>query len=337
MGHTDVPAAYELSPSEIGELDQALGEVEATGDDPGGEELYRRSWELPARLPAGLHEFLDDFRRTEPAAACLIGGLPVDDAALGPTPATWQDAAQSSLSRREELYLALVGMTLGEPFSWSTLQAGRMIHNVLPIAGEGGQQSGHGEVLLEWHVEDAFHPYRCDYLVLLGLRNHDAVATTISSIRDVHIPDDFRTVLAEPRFHILPDDEHLRQVARRDPDHPGLVRMRRMREHPEPVAVLFGDHDDPYLRIDPYFMRALDGEANLALKWLVTELEHALQDVVVDAGSVLVVDNFRAVHGRREFKARFDGTDRWLKKMVVSRDLRRSRDERPSAVSRIVF
>ena len=35
------------------------------------------------------------------------------------------------------------------------------------------------------------------------------------------------------------------------------------------------------------------------------------------AGEVLVLDNYRAVHGRRAFRPRFDGTDRWLKRISV--------------------
>lgn len=235
--------------------------------------------------------------------------------------------------------LALLAMAMGDPFTWSTLQGGRMIQNVLPTVGEEKEQSGHGQVLLEWHTEDGFHPYRCDYLMLLGLRNPDGVATTVSSIRDVTVSAEHRQVLSQPRFLILPDDEHLRQLAQTHPDSLGLTRMRVMRETPQPVAVLFGAPDDPYVRIDPFFMRCLDGdmEAETALKSLIVELDRVQQDVVLNSGDVLIVDNYLAVHGRKEFKARFDGTDRWLKKIVVTRDLRKSRELRQSAGSRVIF
>ncbi|WP_435608638.1 hypothetical protein [Streptomyces sp. C10-9-1] len=216
---------------------------------------------------------------------------------------------------------------------------GRLIQNVLPIAGEEDQQSGHGsDVLLEWHTEDAFHPYRCDYLALFGVRNHDRVPTTLASIRDVRLSAEARAVLSEPRFYILPDDGHLRQLAAVRPDDPGLLPVREMRDNPEPVAVLFGGSDSPYLRIDPFFMRCAesDTEAEVALKELVVELERTQQDVVVDAGTLLVVDNYLAVHGRRAFTTRYDGTDRWLQKAVVTRDLRTSRAARESAAGRLV-
>ena len=60
------------------------------------------------------------------------------------------------------------------------------------------------------------------------------------------------------------------------------------------------------------------------------------QDVLLAPGDVLFIDNYRAVHGRRPFTARYDGTDRWLKRISVSRDLRRSRDARATAAARVI-
>jgi Fe(II)/alpha-ketoglutarate-dependent arginine beta-hydroxylase len=331
--------SYELSADETAVLEELLATPDAAQYDPGEQAFHDNAWQLLARVPFGLRHFLEEFRRNDSAAAFVLRGFGVDDVAVGPTPRNWAEAAATGRTRREEFFLALIGKCLGEVFSWPTLQSGRMIQNVLPIAGEEHQQSGHGsDVMLEWHTEDAFHPYRCDYLALFGVRNHDRVPTTLASIRDVSLPDATRKVLSEERFYILPDDEHLQQLAVERPDDPGLMRMREMRNDPQPVAVLFGAPDSPYLRIDPFFMRCVDGdaEAEVALKELVAELERAQQNVVVEAGTLLVVDNYLAVHGRRAFAARYDGTDRWLQKAVITRDLRRSRASRESAAARLV-
>jgi Fe(II)/alpha-ketoglutarate-dependent arginine beta-hydroxylase len=331
---------FDLSTAELAELESLLTELNEAGHDPGREQLHDQAWALTARLPAGLREFLENFRLNDPAAAFMIRGLPVDDTVVGPTPAHWSAAASSIRTRREELFASLIGNCLGDVFSWSTLQDGRMVHNVLPVAGEEQAQSGHGsDALLEWHTEDGFHPHRCDYLGLFGVRNHDRVPTVLASIRDVDLPDGAKQVLSERRFHILPDNEHLQQLAERKPIHPGLLRMRQMRENPEPVAVLFGATDSPYLRIDPYFMTLaeVDDDAAQALKLLITELDRVRMDLVVEPGCMLVVDNYLAVHGRRAFQARYDGTDRWLKKVIVTRDLRKSRGDRDGASTRVLI
>ncbi|NLU67788.1 TauD/TfdA family dioxygenase [Streptomyces sp. HNM0574] len=349
MPRLDTPAVYDLSTAELRDLEALLSDAAhcSPSDDPGSEAYYEQVRELAHRLPSGLRRFLRGLRSAASPPAGLIRGFGVDDAAIGPTPAHWREAAASPAARREERWLALLGLATGEPFAWSTLQRGRLIQNMLPIAGEEVQQSGHGQVHLEWHTEDAFHPHRCDHLILLGLRNHDATGTTLASVRDVTLGAEHRAVLAQKRFHILPDEEHLRQLARNDPHSPALARMLAMRDDPEPVAVLSAapgtgspEHttEGLRLRIDPCYMRCLPGdtEAGLALKHLVEELESAQQSVALRPGEVLVVDNHRAVHGRQDFTARFDGTDRWLKKITVTGDPRRSRDLRAPAASRVI-
>jgi Fe(II)/alpha-ketoglutarate-dependent arginine beta-hydroxylase len=321
----DLPE-YSLDPAEAEELRTLVASLQKRGGDPVSPGFYDRHWSTVEHLPAGLRRFLERFRRTESSVGCLVRGLPVDDRAIGPTPGHWEAASGADRTVNEELALALCGLTLGEPFTWATLQSGRIIQNILPIAGDEWLQNGYGsKALLEFHTEDAFHPHRCDYLLLLGLRNPDRVPTTVASVREIDLRTRDREVLARKRFHILPDDEHIRQLELRSPDHPALAEMIRMRDRPEPVAVLIGDPGRPYLRIDRPFMRCVagDGEAERALDRLMEELERVQRDVVVGPGTLLVLDNYLCVHGRRAFRAREDGTDRWLKKATVRRDLRR--------------
>ncbi|MET9340056.1 MULTISPECIES: guanitoxin biosynthesis L-enduracididine beta-hydroxylase GntD [unclassified Nonomuraea] len=331
---------YLLDGKEVDAILAVAERIRALDEDPADPGFYDRCWHVREELPVGLRRFLEDFRRTEPAGVCMVHGFPVDDRALGPTPDHWSGAGQSRTASEAEIFLALCGMVLGEPFAWSTLQGGRMVQNIVPIRGDEMRQSGHGsQSLLEFHTEDGFHPLRCDYLLLFGLRNHDRVPTTVSSVRELELPPEQEELLGRPRFHIRPDDEHLRQLELRQPDHPALELMRRMRDEPEPVPVLVGDPRRPYLRLDRPFMTCVDGdaEAERALDALVAELEARQQDVVVGQGSLLVIDNYLVVHGRKPFSPRYDGTDRWLKKLTVSRNLRRSIGNRATASPRVIF
>ncbi|MEU8576428.1 TauD/TfdA family dioxygenase [Streptomyces asoensis] len=92
------------------------------------------------------------------------------------------------------------------------------------------------------------------------------------------------------------------------------------------------------LRIDRDFTvaDAGDPEAVRAMEALIEHLDGNTYEVVLGAGDVCFIDNRNVVHGRRPFHARFDGKDRWLKRVNVVTDLRRSRAERPSATSRVV-
>lgn len=329
--------ALDLSDEDARQIGAMLDQAERQCSSVNDLEFYLTLPHLTRLLPPRLLDFMEGFRLAESAAGIVIRGLAIDDVAIGPTPSHWRECADAA-NFRQDACLVIVASLLGDVFGWTTLQNGRLVQNVLPIKGEEMEQSGHGSrTNLEWHTEDGFHPYRCDYLGFLGMRNIDLVPTTFASVRPVSLSDEVLRTLFEPRFLIRPDNEHLRNAAVARTAASGVC-VKSIGTEPEPVPVLFGDPGRPYLRIDPYFMDHLpgDGGAARALKEVIECLDEALDDLVVGAGDLAFVDNYLAVHGRRPFQARYDGTDRWLKKVTVSRDLRRSRELRDAASSRVL-
>lgn len=316
----DVTSGHLLSAESADGLRAAARTALSTQGSPAKPEFYEGLEAHLRRIPASIRAALSELRSSRSLSALLISGVHVDPDRCGSTPLSWQEALDDDRQDVEEAQLALLGACLGEPFAWPTIQRGRMVQNLVPVESDRQAQSGHGSVALEWHTEDGFHQDRCRYLMLLGIRNRDRVPTTLGSVHDVRLTERRRTVLAERRFLIRPDPEHLRQLAEFAPESDMLRRAHEMYESPEPVAILFGDPDVPQLRIDAPYTTALDGdeEAAEALTSIVEELNRVQRDVVVGVGDVLIVDNYRAVHGRRAFEPRFDGTDRWLKRMSVA-------------------
>jgi L-asparagine oxygenase len=313
---------YTLSGDEVDDLRATLDELSAGGLSPTEPDFYVKYRGCHELLPAGLRRFLSDFRDDETSAACVVNGFPVDDAAVGPTPRHWERPEGCDATIRPDIYLAMCGSTLGEPFAWATLQYGRLVQDIFPIKGDECRESGHGsEAFLTFHTDDAFRPDSPDHLLLFGIRNPDAVPTFVAAVRDVRLSGNDLRLLAEKRFHILPDDEHIRQLGLRAPGDPALLRAIAMRDHPHPVPVLFGAPATRRVRLDAPFMRCAgdDPEAQRALSALLAELERVRQPLVAHAGSLLILDNRSAVHGRDSFTARHDGTDRWLRKVIVSR------------------
>ncbi|RDD89938.1 TauD/TfdA family dioxygenase [Streptomyces parvulus] len=278
--------------------------------------------EYARRIPASLRAVLRELRESPTLCALRVSGVRVDPGRCGPTPLSWQEGLDDTRQDPEEAQLALTASRLGGIFAWPTIQRGRMVQNLVPVESDRQEQSGHGSVALEWHTEDGFHQDRCRYLALLGIRNPDRVPTTLGSVHDVRLSERHRSVLREKRFLIRPDLEHLRQLADYAPGSEILRRAHEMNEAPEPVALFFGTPGSPCLRIDAPYTTALPGddEAAEALAVVVDELSRAQRDVVVGEGDVLIVDNYRAVHGRRAFRPRYDGTDRWLKRLSVAAD-----------------
>ncbi|NUR62201.1 MAG: arginine beta-hydroxylase, Fe(II)/alpha-ketoglutarate-dependent [Catenulispora sp.] len=267
-----------------------------------------------------------------------IRGYLVDDDRLGPTPRHWRESPQVADTHREELLLVLLSSLVADPFGWATQQDGRLIHDIIPIQGHEQEQMGtSSDTLLTWHTEDAFHPLRGDFLAFSCLRNPYAAVTTVGFIDALELPAATRSVLFQERFNILPDHSH--KAKNNSPgSSQAFAYVEEMQKNPDRVAVLFGDPAKPYIRADPYFMSVEPGddEAREALEELVRVVDDGMFDLCLESGDFCFLDNFRVVHGRKPFKARFDGTDRWLKRVNLTNDLRKSRAVRTSPLSRSI-
>lgn len=234
----------------------------------------------------------------------VLRGLEVDDEAVGATPDHW--SKETSRSAGWNVLMLLLASVMGRPFGWEGQQDGRLVHNILPTPGQEEEQTGaSSSVLLSPHNEDAFHPQRAN-LVLLGcLRNHDAIPTHAASVRKTTMDEGDREVLTRPTLPILPDDSYdeAQQFGARPPKVPTLWRR----------------GDGICVRFDPAYTPVADADERYqkAYQRFTDELERVTDQVVLEPGDVLVLDNDAVVHGRAPFQARYDGTDRWLKRTNV--------------------
>ncbi len=272
------------------------------------------------RLPVGVRQFLVTSRAAEDAVIA-VANLPVDEN-LVPTPSDWQVAEKEGAAIREELVLLLVASVLGDPFAWSNQQNGRLVHDVCPSKGqETSLTSASSRQQLTLHTEDVFHTCRGDYVALMCLRNPDGVGTTVATVDSVEFAEPLREVLHQDRFRFFPDDSH-DVVPLHSAEHPSALE-----ERPHEVAsVLFGPREAPYLRIDADFTTPVpgDAEAERAMNEAAARLAEAAERVVLSPGEAAFIDNYRVIHGRDTFTPRYDGTDRWLKRTSMVRDLRRT-------------
>lgn len=301
-------------------------------------------------LPRRLREFLERYRVEEPSAVCVISGFPVDDRAIGPTPGHWNQVGDHTPTLRQEIFFLLCGVLLGDVFAWATQQDGRVMHDVLPIKEHRDEQLGTGsEMLLWWHTEDTFSPFKGDYVALMCLRNPDDVVTTICDVDSIDWSGFDVDLLFEPEYPIRPDDSHLPKlgVGGRQTSDPIVERLLKescerimdQYDNPRKKPVLYGDRNRPYMSLDPYYMVLdhMDPAPRAAFDAFTRAIDAALTGVVLHPGDIAFIDNFRAVHGRQPFTARYDGTDRWLKRLNISRNLRTSRGARRSSSDRVVF
>lgn len=325
-----------LTAEEVVQVLTLVEEIVQKHPNPAELPLLDRAEFYAHSLPPRLRHFLLDFKCHEPSDGyCIVSGLTIDDVALGPTPSHWKFVHGIPSTSVPTVFLILVAAVLGDIFSWATKQNGALITDILPIAADAMKQLSSGsQEELAWHTEDSFHPNRADYLLLLCLRNPNAVGTTVSSIGNVELSQSDLDLLLEDNFIIAPDISHGKENNPAPFGSPALSDVDELFSGIQKIAddrpymsVLFGARDKPYLRIDPIYMgQSRTPEAHAALDRLIAALQKQLRPVSLEPGQLLIVNNYMAVHGREAFDAKFDGTDRWLRRVSVTNDIRKSRD-----------
>lgn len=266
------------------------------------------SCELPVRLLQTVRAY-----RNDPGTdgLLLVGGLPVSDDVLPPTPNVPESAEPAATV--PAAVAMLVGLQLGEIIAYRDEKRGALVQNVVPVPALETSQSNGGSVSLEFHTENAYHPHRPDYVGLLCLRPaREGVGTTVASIRRALplLADKDVAVLREPRFETAAPPSF--NNADRSPRHP----------------VLSGHLGDPDIRVDFHATTALDDEGAKALDQLRSALDAVRRDPELRPGEMVFLDNRLVVHGRGAFTPRYDGSDRWLHRVFVHLDNRRNRERR---------
>ena len=277
------------------------------------EQFITQAFFLTKLLPLQVIKALLELRRNgNDDGLLLIRGFPIDESRIGLTPKHWSMKYQTKQFYETDMYLLGMASILGEVFSFSSQHEGNIVQNIVPISTDAHEQVGTGsQVFLEWHTEDAFHSLRADFIGLFCLRADPCAATTFASIRQMHIPDKYKKCLFEKKFQ-----------AGVDKAHGGSGRA----EDGPLIAVLSGQYEDPYLRLDTSCIKALphEPEAQEALEYFIQEAFRVARQLVLQPGDLLFLDNYRLVHGRTAFTPRYDGTDRWLQRVSIASDLRKS-------------
>ncbi|MFE3775122.1 TauD/TfdA family dioxygenase [Streptomyces sp. NPDC059122] len=288
-------------------LDQAGDRV----DDPDWVARARHAWE---DVSAEVRRTVREFRRHSGAdGALVLRGLPIDARHLPPTPMV-KGSVQHHPSLTAAMLLLFAG-GLGDPAAFAAEKSGALVQDVVPVPGQEEVQGNVGAVELTFHTENAFHPHRPDYVMLLCLRSdHEGVAELRTSCARRVLPlltPGTRETLGRPEFVTEAPPSF-------GPAGEGTAH-----------AVLTGDPADPDWCFDEAATRAVTPEARVALAELAEVAHRTYTAVRLRPGDLAIVDNRVTLHGRSAFTPRYDGRDRWLQRTFAFSDLRRSRDHRP--------
>ena len=255
-----------------------------------------------------VHQLVDGTsRRPE----LYVTGLPIIDD-LPPTPIA-DAGGRSVASSLSEFLMMTFCAGLGSPISYPDQRRGSVFHDVFPTPGNAAQVSSQSsEVSLGFHTEMFFHPDPPDFLLIHCLRSDPAgkAVTAVAALDDIE-----RELTARERF-VLRQQLFAVDLAHLHGSY--VCGGRPIRESdPRPVISVTDSGADGRLRFEPELTTALTDEAREALHRADEVAGRVAATGSLRAGGMLLLDNRRAAHSRSPFPAAFDGSDRWLRRMMV--------------------
>jgi hypothetical protein len=207
--------------------------------------------------------------------------------------------------------LLVEGRKYGHPISFVQEQNGALIQNIFPVYKNECQQiSTSSKVELHLHTETAFHPYKPDYVLLLCLRGDSNAHTTHATI------DDIIKQLDKDTIDILMQDEFLTGVD------DSFSNGQKNNIEFKTSILKYNNYTKEYsITYDSYSMRGITLFASHALDQIKKAIYNSVKEVCLESGDIMVINNNKVIHGRKSFQPRYDGTDRWLQRMLIRKKL----------------
>lgn len=319
-----------LSADETELLEQLVTKVASLSGSQ--EEVFSEACIAAHAMPERLRRALLDLKRDDDGiGAMVVTGLPTAGLDDRPTPVEIRSEAELDWAVS---IMFLVGSILGEPVGWQSHQGGRLVQDVAPIRKEADKHLGTGSAVpLELHTESAYDPNRPDWLLLLTIRNEQRIPTLVAPVGKLDTSDPRLKPLFEPHFG-RPSFDVLRANSLSQLDESALeAELASIALQP----MLYGSAAAPYVQYDAYYFDPpADPEAQSAVSHFEAMLSEAVTPICLERGELLILNNHRVVHGRPAYQPRFDGGDRWLKRLCIHGDVRRTRTLRTNAADRVL-
>jgi alpha-ketoglutarate-dependent taurine dioxygenase len=162
---------------------------------------------------------------------------------------------------------------------------------------------------LALHTETSFHPYKPDYVMLLCLRGDPTAVTTYANIDDIieYLDNETISYLQDP-VYLTGIDKSFRESDKE------------YRQVKLPILKKVGRNEYNF-NYDEDLMYPTNILASMAIDKLAEAVCKCVKEIVLEAGDLLIIDNNKTIHGRKPFQPRYDGTDRWVQRMLVRKEL----------------
>jgi L-asparagine oxygenase len=277
---------------------------------------------LAQELPRSLRTQIRDFAENETSDGIVVRTQDAFPNDYLRTPQDYDELNPAYRYNDVQIAHALVASLIGTPVGFRSQRGGRCLNNIIPTkALEALPNSSSGSRFdFGLHTEDAYHPFKADFLALACIRNDENAATSFASIKSVNLPISLMTELLKPQFLIGHNPIHMLA---------GALKV-------VPQSILYGRQDSPCMRINVANTRGIDRDAQCVLDQFIALLVSARESITLIRGDFFYLDNFYTAHARDAYQPNYGEHARWLSRFILAKDLRKSISARSSLDSRII-
>ena len=256
------------------------------------------------KIPSFLKGLLGSYASDTSSDGIIIKNCPID-VNLRDTPI--DTSTFSKDTEISEHLLLMVASQLGMPFAIDAENKGFIVHNIYPVQQLSRSQcSKSSEVILTMHTELSCTETPPNFLVLLGMREAEYIVNTpIAKLDDLlgYLTEFEISQLYDPVF-VTEIDESLRK------NHATST-------FTKPFSVLSRSCGVNIWRFDVEYTRGTTPESQAVIQKIIDIHTTLFQKIVIHPGDLVIINNTKVAHAREPFKAKYDGTDRWLQRVNV--------------------
>jgi L-asparagine oxygenase len=295
LNHSKLPCNYTLDEGEKAFVKKIIEENVPSYYPNNYHEFMQACFQTAQKLPNTILNWSQQVKQNNIG---VIKNLPLDE----PIPNTPIERYMlDDIAMLSDSVIGTISALFGHVFTFDGKYTTRHIHNIYPTFGDKNTQLGYSNGELEWHVEDGFHHDRANWIGLLCLRSDINVVTKIARSKDIAEHSVLPNILFEPYFNLRFDDSFDESMQST------VVKTKVFNNVSNEYEIIF----------DPYYTDCESEEATEALALVKSIAEEVHQKVILEKGDAVFFDNIKTIHARTSFTPKMDGSDRWLKRVLV--------------------
>ncbi|MDO3645674.1 TauD/TfdA family dioxygenase [Nocardia mangyaensis] len=270
-------------------------------------QILADAFRLVSKLPPPVVATLAAFSSADSHAdAYVLRGMPILQLSNLSTPSSHGNARYTPTA--DHILTLLLVAVIGSPIGYSTQQGGRIVNDIMPLhdRAELANSSNGFKNRFGHHTEDSFLSTPPTYFTLRCIKDPVGLGVSLSPLSVDKIDKDSVVELFKDQFEIPPNP----------------LQSEWARDERGKKPILFGDRARPCFRFNHATVSADTKGGREAILSLLNHLDSQNENIYLQPGDMIFVDNYRASHSRGPYNPSLNGDDRWLLRVVAFESVR---------------